>query len=387
MFRQARAAAVWALMSLLLTGCWDIKNIQDINYVTSLGFDLINGQYVAYMQMLDFSSVAKTESGKPTEPAAIWVGQGRGETLVQAVNNLYQTAQTRLFYGQVNAIVFGESLMKKGMNQAKEAVSRYYELRYTPWLFGTKDSIDDLFAVTPFFNFSPIISLLHQPQESYNQQSLIPPIQMREFVSNYREPGNMAALPSLSISKQNWESDGEKKRLLIVDGVYVFQNQEYKGWFGVRNVIGFRWVEPKTVRSPILIRSGGGKPQALVSLEDPKVKIKPHIREDKVTYSVNVKLTGNMSEVLERLPEQDLKRRLEEEVQKEIRQTFEEGIKKGADLLRLEHELYRQNNRAWKQFQSREGVRITPESLQDINVNVKINHAGKLKYWADSAGM
>lgn len=375
--RIGKIAILWLLM-LLLSGCWDIKDIQDINYVTSIGFDLDNNQYRAYVQMIDFSSVAKTESSKPIKPMPVWVGVGTGETLVGAFNDLYRTSQMRTSFGQLNTVVLGENLMKTDMKDVWEFLSRYYEFRYTPWLFGTKQRINDLFEITPFFNLSPLMSILNQPNEIYKQQSLIAPLTLREFISETHEPGNSALLPSLSISKENWQSDNLRKPLLNIDGVFVFQDGKIQKWYHWRSVPGLRWVEPKTQRSPLLIHSEG-KPQASVSLERPEITITPQSGEDQVIFNMDIKLSGYISEILLPLPDAVLEQKVAEKVQKEIKNTYEEGLKENLDLMHLEHTLYRQKNREWKKWRDRGGLRLTSDSL-NISVEVKLNHSGKVKY-------
>lgn len=378
MSRAGKALAVWILLSFILTGCWDIKNIQDINYLTSLGFDKAGQQYLVYVQMIDFSTVAKSESAKPTEPIPVWVGIGKGETIIGAVNDLYRTAQLRIFYGQINSIVLGENILRSDLKDVKEVLDRYYEFRYTPWLFGTKEPIDKLFAVTPFFNLSPLMSLLHQPQEIYKQQSLIAPLTLREFVAEIREPGNAVFIPSLSLRNLDWEVEGQKKPMMDMDGVFAFQEEKYKQWIALPKVFGLRWVEPKTERSPLLIRSEG-RSQASVSLEKPDVRIHPIIVNDQITFNLDVKLSGYISEALQLMPETTLEQKAAEAVKRQIQDTYEAGLRSGIDTLRLEHALYRQNNREWKKLRGQGGIKLTPDSVH-IRVKVKLRHSGKLKY-------
>ncbi|MDD9265418.1 Ger(x)C family spore germination protein [Paenibacillus sp. GCM10023248] len=378
MRRVGKIAMIWLLLPLL-AGCWDIKDIQEINYVTSIGFDLDNNRYRAYVQMLDFSSVAKTESSKPTQPMPVWVGVGTGETLIGAFNDLYKTSQMRTSFGQLNTVVIGEGLMKTGMKDVKELLSRYYEFRYTPWVFGSRQPIDELFEITPFFNLSPLMSVLNQPLEVYKQQSLIAPLTLREFISETREPGNSTFLPSLSISSHTWRNGNQQKPMLKIDGVFVFQREHFQKWFDWESVQGLRWVEPKTERSPLLLRSEG-KPQASVSLEKPKINIVPQAGEDQVTFHMNVKISGYISEILQQpIPETVLELRVAEEVKKQIKDTYEEGLKKNLDLMHLEHALYRLDNREWKKWRDRGGLNLTPDSL-NMTVEVKLNHSGKIKY-------
>lgn len=373
-----KLTSIYLIFSLLLTGCWDIKDVQDVNYLTGIGIDYVDDQYIVYGQLVDFSDVAKMESGKPLQPVPVWVGQGRGDTTISAVNDLYHTSQMRIFYGQIISIVVSENVLKKGLKEIDELRHRYYEMRYTPWFFGTTEPIDQIFAVTPFFNLSPLMSLLHQPQESYKQESVIAPITSREFVSDIHEPGKATLLPSLSISDRHWKKGGDPHSMLEMDGVFVLQDGKYRGRLTRENIPGLRWVEPQTQRSPLILRSGG-KPQVALSLENPKVKIIPHVKGKEVTYTVDVKLSGNVSEIIQPMSERLMEEKAAELVQNEIKRTFEKGLEIHSDLLQLEHALYRQKNKDWKKIYAERDFKITTESLQEIKVSVKLNNAGKLK--------
>ncbi|MFC0212872.1 Ger(x)C family spore germination protein [Paenibacillus chartarius] len=373
-----KVITMWLIFPLLLTGCWDKKDIQDINYITSIGFDYVDNQYVAYVQLIDFSSVAKMESGKPNQPVPVWIGKGKGDTAISAVNDIYPTSQLRLFYGQINSIVMSENVLKKGLKDVDELQHRYYEMRYTPWVFGTRESLDKIFAATPFFNLSPFMSVLHQPQEGYKQKSTIQPLRSREFVSNIQEPGMAALLPSLSITNRAWLKDEHPHAMLEMDGVFVFQDGKYEGWAAEKAVPGLRWVNPKTNRSPLILRQNG-EPQAALSLEKPKVDIVPNIQGKEVSYTVDVKLSGYISEIMQPMSEQLMEEKAAKQIQEEIKKTFVNGLDMKSDLLQLGHALYRQKNKDWKRLYSEKELILTPDSLKDIKVSVQLNHAGKLK--------
>lgn len=378
MSKRKKLMSICLMFALLLTGCWDIKDVQDVNYLTSIGFDYADDQYIVYAQMLDFTDVAKMESGKPLQPIPVWVGKGKGDTPISAVNELYRTSQMRNFYGQIISVVVSDNVLKKGIHDFDELQHRYYEMRYTPWIFATKEPLDKVFTVTPFFNLSPLMSLLHQPQESYKQESVIAPITSREFVSDIHEPGKATLLPSLSISDRHWKKGGDPHSMLEMDGVFVLQDGKYRGRLTRENIPGLRWVEPQTQRSPLILRSGG-KPQVALSLENPKVKIIPHVKGKEVTYTVDVKLSGNVNEIIQPMSERLMEEKAAELVQNEIKRTFEKGLEIHSDLLQLEHALYRQKNKDWKKIYAERDFKITTESLQEIKVSVKLNNAGKLK--------
>ncbi|MCD1257424.1 Ger(x)C family spore germination protein [Paenibacillus athensensis] len=385
MRRSKRLAAVTLSLTalLLLTGCWDIKNIQDMNYVTSIGFDYADNEYRVYVQMLDFISVAKVESGKPSQHVPVWVGTGKGATVIEAVNDLYQTSQVRVFYGQVSSIVVSERVMNKGLRDIQELQNRYYELRFTPWVFGTTMPIDKLFAVTPLFHLSPIISLLHQPMESYRQKSTITPITSREFITNYNEPDQVVLLPSIRATAERWKQDTSPHEVLDINGAFVYQDGQYQGWLSERKLIGLRWIDPKTSRSPLVVYRDG-QPEAAVSLEAPKIQIRPIVKGNSAAYEVSVKLSGNISDIVRAIKETELEAEVAARVRNEIRETFVNGLQINSDLLQLQHTLYRTNNKEWKRLKREGNLKLMPDSLADIRVDVQLNNAGKLKYPAAS---
>ncbi len=373
----ARTTFLLVIVSFLVTGCWDIKDPQDVSYFTAIGFDYVDDQYIVYVQMVDFSTIAKSDTGKPVQQTPVWTGSGQGPTPVSAFYDLYNTSQLRVFFGHVNAIVYSENVLTKGIDPILDSQNRYYEMRYTPWIFGTNQSIEQLLSVTPFFYLSPIASLLHQPEDNYKQHSLIKPITVREFIISYREPGKTVILPSLNSTPKDWKEGDKPSSMLSIDGIFMLHNQEYKGRLDENDVLGLRWMEPDMNRGGLVLRSGE-EPVAVVSLENPKVKIKPVMKDDVLNFTIDVKLGGTISEIIQPLNEEEMEEMSSTLVSEQIRSTFEKGLAKGADLLQLEYALYRQDNKLWKQLRETEQLQLSSDQL-DIQVDVKLKTSGKLK--------
>ncbi|MCR2804472.1 Ger(x)C family spore germination protein [Paenibacillus soyae] len=380
MLRLGRTAIIAVILPFLLTGCWDLKDLQEVNYVRALGFDLQGKEIVVYAQMLDFTAIAKSEGGGKGQQTPAWIGIGRGATLTDAFADLYRTGQLKLFYGHVNAIVLGENLLEKRAKSKEvyELLSRYYEIRYTPWIYGTDQPIDQLLAVSSLFSFSQNVTILHQPQESYKQRSLIHPITMREFNTNLREPGRTTLLPSITINEQSMKRGDKNNSMLEVNGAYIISHEHFRGWVSADNIKGISWVQPETIRAPVNIRSEG-EFEASLFLERPKIKIKPRIENGMPAYTMSVSLSGNITEMIKPLAESEIVRKAEEQIKLEIVDTFQEGLKRNADLLQLEQALYRQNVREWKKLSSNGLAETKAGSLKEVEVSVKIARTGKTK--------
>ncbi|SFK13254.1 hypothetical protein SAMN05518846_1099 [Brevibacillus centrosporus] len=69
---------VHSLLVLLffLSGCGNSRDIQNLAYVTALGVDYVNGKYVSYVQVLNFSNIARSVDSVLGKPVPIWIGVG-----------------------------------------------------------------------------------------------------------------------------------------------------------------------------------------------------------------------------------------------------------------------------------------------------------------------
>ena len=84
--------------SLLLSGCWDVNEAQRMYYVDGLGIDYKDGQYVIYMQLINFINVAKSEYPYPQTVQAE-VGQSKGKTMEEELYKLFQSVDQKVFWG------------------------------------------------------------------------------------------------------------------------------------------------------------------------------------------------------------------------------------------------------------------------------------------------
>lgn len=367
-----------AAVLLCLPGCWDMREIQEISYVTALGVDYRNEEFVIYAQMLDFSSVAKSESGKPTESIPVWVGRGKGKTLNDAISELYTTNQQQISWSHVTALVMTESVLEpKRMEKIFDLTNRSNEIRYTKWVFGTRNKIEDLFTTTPFFQLSPLHSLLHEPAESFKQYSFIHPIQFSNFISSYRERGATVILPSLSISSANWSEDLRQHPLLQFDGAYFLHNKKKQVWLPREDILGLRWLASDAATAPLQITENNDVLGSII-MEEPRYVIETVKRNGEVTFRIKINLIGMIRNMDSNVSSAKMKQLGEKALEDQITRTFRIAARQGVDPYQFSHHLYRFENKLWNKL-DKEGKTISDETLEDVQVNLSLRFWGQRK--------
>ncbi|MCE5170002.1 Ger(x)C family spore germination protein [Paenibacillus profundus] len=363
------------IIILSLAGCWDIRSVQDINYITALGIDYKDGKYVVYTQSLDFSNVAKQEGMKSTGKTPVWVGRGEGYSLDSAVNDLYTTSSLQILWDHTTVIIFSEHALQQDVNKMIDSVFRFSGIRYTPWVFGTKESIPDLFILPIPFNQSPVASILHAPNDVLKQQAYIPPVQLYRMVVELNEPGSTLLLPSMSINKKKWTENDKEVDQYQINGVYALQDGIFQSWFNLKHMHGIRWLSEKITRTPINIGSGE-KPEAVLALTKPKSSLSVAIRGLDPKFKLKIDVNGYIEEVMGSLSEAEIISLAKQEIRDEVRHTWEQGLRKKVDVYSLRKYVYRNCNKMWKRAQNGALLQLTPDSLDSIEVNVHIEHAG-----------
>ncbi|MGG1815059.1 Ger(x)C family spore germination protein, partial [Cytobacillus firmus] len=140
--------SIITLFSSVLSGCWNIKEVQDTYYVAAL-------------------------------------------------NQLYKDAQQRLFWGHVSTLILSNKLLKQDIKTSIDFINRHREIRYNILLYATKESIEDVFKTKSFFTLSGLSTILHEPREGYKQRSYIQPIQFFQFIRDSDPVGQTAYIPSI----------------------------------------------------------------------------------------------------------------------------------------------------------------------------------------------
>lgn len=354
----------------MLSGCWNIKEIQDIHYVTAIGIDFNKKKntFSVFTQILDFSNIAKLEGGTPEISPPIWVGKSEGKTVQDAIDTMTEDAQQRLFWGHISAIVLSENVLKYRLKQSLDFVSRYREIRYNIWLFSTKENVEDIFLAKSFFKLSALTNILHEPNELYRQRSYVRPLRFFEYVAEASTPNATVYLPSLQLSKGHWQSDEEKKSMLKIDGAHFLINHQLKGWLPLEDLLGMRWLEKDAEKSQVTVMENE-EPLASIMVEGLRISVK---KKGKKGVAIRVRGRGIMTEKLARASLPTIEKKTEKVIASEIMDTYRQGQKIHADVLEVNRLLDR-----WKLVGKK--TVLFPYELADVDVDIHIISTGKQK--------
>lgn len=363
------------LTTVFLSGCWDVKQTERMIYIHSIGLDYKDGKYIAYLQIINLGLLAKSEAGGSNNQVTAELGHASGNTVEEAIFNIYQTTQRRLFWGHIAYIVFTENVLKQGGLQAiTDILDRYVETYYQIWIYLTEDSIPNILHAMPNIGMSTDLSRLSDPEPSFKQFSYIRPIDLRRLIILNNRPPNEIVLPSISGNHQLWEADSKHMDAAILNGLGIITNDNLKGYLSNSKAKGYRWMNKDFQRSEITIKGKEGMGLLLRNLH---VKVTPVIKHNEVKFNVKIKAKVHLNKVRRTNSLEEISSEAKRKIKKEIMDTYLEGLKLDSDIYRLSNVLYIKNYSTWKRIQHDGKIPLNNHSINNIDINLKIIDAGK----------
>lgn len=148
------------LVSIILTGCWDLKDINRRVMVVALGLDLAerteteNYEYISMVKLTAQVAIPEKLSGGAGQPLttgaeAVWNVSAIGRNVSMCYVNLQQRLQNELFLGHTRVLVISEDLAREGLSRYMNFFRNNPEFRRLSYLLISENKAEDLLNTFP----------------------------------------------------------------------------------------------------------------------------------------------------------------------------------------------------------------------------------------------
>jgi spore germination protein KC len=353
----------------VLTGCAKIREIQYQAYAVGIGIDYQNDEYHVMLQFLDFSNVARTEQ-KSEQPSTVFIGEGRGKTVEDAIIKIYHGIQIPVNYDQVSVFVFGKSVLEKRLMQTVEALDTNFNIRLTGWVYGTEEPIEKVLTTKVPFNYPFTNARIVQPEYMQQQDSTIPALSLQGLVYQMHEKTKTILVPSISTNDAIIFKDRDELPVIVCNGAYLMKGAKLKGHLTEKDLAGFIRVNNKSVRSPIIVRGENAGKEDIVQIEllNPRTKRMVNKDENGIQMGLDIKISAIVRESSHEIFSPTIKRQIEENVRTEVYDAYLRSKKIGGDIYQFEDYLYRFMHDDWKSLQT--SGKFPTLNKNDIHVDI-----------------
>lgn len=375
-------------ISLLLTGCWDKREINELAIATAISIDKKDDEYHVAAQVV-LPTELSMKGGMGSSPVTLY--EASGKSVNEAIRKLTQVSPRIIYLGHLRVVVISEELAKEGIATAVDFLSRGWELRSDFYMIVSKgrDAKEILNVQTSLEQIpsNELYNILHTSEANYSSTVAV---NFFELKTNLERDGKEGVLTGVEIlgdpkkgsSKQNVEMIIPDAKIKFKE-LAVFKKDKLVGWLDEQESRGFNEATNQ-VKSTIGLVScpDGGEVSIHTKKYNSKIKSKKTSNNPEIEIKVNI--VANLGEVscdIDLTKEKTIEM-LQKEYEKVVKNDIQETIKVvqqkyQSDIFGFGAAIYKSNPQQWKKVKDN-WDEIFAELPVSVEVKVQISHFGSV---------
>lgn len=375
-------------ISLLLSGCWDKREINDLAIATAISIDKKDDEYHVSAQVV-LPTELSMKGGMGSSPVTLY--EASGKSVNEAIRKLTQVSPRIIYLGHLRVVVISEELAKEGIATTVDFLSRGWELRSDFYMIVSKgrDAKEILNVQTSLEQIpsNELYNILHTSEANYSSTVAV---NFFELKTNLERDGKEGVLTGVEIlgdpkkgsSKQNVEMIIPDAKIKFKE-LAVFKKDKLVGWLDEQESRGFNEATNQ-VKSTIGLVScpDGGEVSIHTKKYNSKIKSKTTSNNPEIEIKVNI--VANLGEVscdIDLTKEKTIEM-LQKEYEKVVKNDIQETIKVvqqkyQSDIFGFGAAIYKSNPQQWKKVKDN-WDEIFAELPVSVEVKVQISHFGSV---------
>lgn len=362
------------IICLMLTGCFNYKELNNYAIVTGLSIDKSDNGY-------EVSALITNAIKENENKTNISVVSGKGKSIYSAIKDINLKIPKELYLSHLNVIIISEEVAKDGMKPILDYLVREPESHQSYYLIISKDTKakNALSILDPIANF-PSENIYSNLENSRDLQSKIIYDKVNQYIGKVLEKGIHPILNSLIIvgssekgSNTEEQNNVELKNYIMLDNLAIFKNDKLVDYADSVESVGINilldnideiYIEIPCNKSNIILSSNSLNTKTKVNKQS--VNINVDINSKINELGCDIKLNNNNLKKIEK--------DAEEKIINQIKKALQLSINNKTDIYGYGTRLYKKD---YKYFNTIEDWDEYFTNLKfNINVDVKIKDKG-----------
>lgn len=383
------------LSALLLSGCWDDRELSELGITSGSAYDWEDNQWKATYQVINPSSGSSGMGGSgggSTSSPPFLTFTVKGKTIMEAIERTNLTSTREMFFSHSRITVIGRSLAEQGISQLIDMFLRKQDARETVFVFLSEgdagEILDQLMQMTK--NQGAGIQLMIE-QES-KLLSYYPGIRLYQLAMALSSESGSAVLPEILLTgPQTMDEISETgvtdlPSRLALGRLGVIKGDTFAGWLSQQQAFGLSFLTDTVDSATIAFASRpsvSDKLDASFILQNSATTVRPVWDKDHYVMDVNVKGAGVLTELgsvidlNDRKAIREMEGSLEQRVLELMKGAWAEVKRLDADVTGFAVRIHRSDPKRWKQIEHEKSWdRVFQELEIRPHVSLKIERTG-----------
>ncbi|MCY9669707.1 Ger(x)C family spore germination protein [Paenibacillus alginolyticus] len=328
----------WLLLSqliLLLTGCWNRRELNELSIAVAMGLDVSkDNQYTVSVQLVNPGEIASKKSGGGTgTPVSTF--QSQGHSVFEALRRMTTKLNRKVYLSHLRMVVIGEELARRGIADSIDILSRDHEMRTDFFIVVAKkaraEQVLEILTPQEKIPANKLYSSLEMAEKSWAATGKITLDRVIDDLQSEGKNPVLTGLLMIGSPNEGKTADNLKSSavpaLLQYNGLAVFKSDKLIGWLNENESKGYNYIQGKVKSTVIVNKCPGGVME--VELIRTKTKVRGALTsEGRPQIDIDLHAEGNVGNVacdidmldpssiqqIEQMTERNIKERIMEAV-------------------------------------------------------------------------
>lgn len=426
--RVLKGLASLIMVSLILGGCWDRREPEEVIAALAIGFDIDDqGLYEVTIQYSNPSAAAGSNAGGQGgnggggaggKARAFWTHSTKGRTPFEAIRNLAPEVTRLTTLAHLEILLISERLARHGIGPIIDLYERNVQLRLSvvPAVVegDLKLCLDSEFPLenTPATGLARLFRLISSERSVVasglfldklivlarpGQEIVISRLQVFEEgrgMENAPEEGRGQSGGKESKDDTGGKEGTEEKGAIspappaMICGGAAFGGEKMAGWLDLDEIRGWNWVMGKVKRGPVLIEIPGRNIIVTLDVICAESTVTPVIRGDDIGVKVEIETCARIEDETDlggRVTRMDfsdpatiemLRHEFAEDIREKIDVSLSRAKELGTDIFGFGNLIYRKHPKVWRDYAGERWDDIFKDIKVDIDIKTNISRPG-----------
>ncbi|GIM45009.1 germination protein [Collibacillus ludicampi] len=267
-------------MVLLLSGCWDRKEINDLALVVGVSIDkkkdgfMLSLQYIIPKTLTGQAGGMGGGGGGSGGEATTKVESGEGLTIADAMARLQEKIPRKIFWGHMKALVIGEDIAKEGITDNIDFFLRHPEPRMRTFVYVSKGKASKLLEVPGYLERFSSETIRELNKLRFNLE-----VTLKDLTQMIKSDAKAAALPWIEVVE--WSSSHPERSRIRLNGAAILKNGKMVGYVDDYTTRGLLWIRNEVAMATITVQPSGEKGKVSLNMIGFHTKLVPQIEKGK----------------------------------------------------------------------------------------------------------
>jgi len=379
------AVLVVVVTAVLLSGCWDRRELDELAIVLGAGVDLAPGNQIRLTLQLAKPrswTTGAAGGGHARAEAPAWTVSETGETVFDAQSKLTTRLSRRVDFKHALIFIFGEEVARRGMIKHENYFVRSAEARENSWVLVAKGEARKILETSSQLESGSALEIsdIARSKNVYSTN-------LKNLIATLATPGANPIIPRVEVVEQGSSRTPEEKftrhQVVAFTGAAVFRQDKLAGWLNEEETEGAIWIRGEPGKRVLVIPSLDESGEKIaISVTRFHTRVEPSYDGKAIRFHVKVALEGNVAEqeskenILEEKTRKALEKKMAADVQEKARRVLEKAqAEYGVDIFNFGEVFHRRYPQEWKKLKNKWND-IFPGAGVDLTVAAYIRNSG-----------